>query len=63
MNSKKYSTVYYWRYIFTPLLLLTLAIGLFILFTTSDIQNLSYDKIQGQIITQLTQTQRQINSS
>ena len=32
--TKRFSNVRYWRYIFTPLVFLILAIGLFLLFTS-----------------------------
>jgi hypothetical protein len=37
-NQKGFSAVRYWRYIFTPLLLVTLLFGLFMLFTAPDAQ-------------------------
>lgn len=37
-QQKKYSSVRYWRFIFTPLLLGTIILGLFLLFTSSDTQ-------------------------
>jgi hypothetical protein len=37
-EQKKFSSVRYWRFIFTPLLLGTIILGLFLLFTSSDTQ-------------------------
>jgi hypothetical protein len=62
MSEKKYSTVYYWRYIFTPLLLLTLFFSLYILFTSSDMQSVAYTRIHNQILGGLSNS-NQINSS
>ena len=33
-TTKRFSNVRYWRYVFTPLIFLLLAIGLYILFTS-----------------------------
>lgn len=44
-NRKQYSTVRYWRYIFTPLLLVTALFGLFLLFTAPDAQTASYNTL------------------
>jgi hypothetical protein len=38
----RYSTVRYWRYVFTPLLLFGLFVGLYLLFQTPDAQTASY---------------------
>jgi hypothetical protein len=37
-SEKKYSSVRYWRFVFTPLLLGIVILGLFLLFTSSDTQ-------------------------
>ena len=42
---KRYSTVRYWRYIFTPILLMGILFGLFILFTASDAQTAAYNTL------------------
>lgn len=42
---KKYSSVRYWRFIFTPLLLGTIILGLFLLFTSSDTQMTDFGSV------------------
>lgn len=37
-SEKKYSTNRYWRFIFTPLLLGIITLGVFLLFTSSETQ-------------------------
>ena len=37
-SEKKYSTTRYWRFVFTPMLLVTLLVGLVLLFTSPDTQ-------------------------
>lgn len=37
-SETKYSNVRYWRFVFLPLLLITLFFGIFILFTSPDTQ-------------------------
>lgn len=39
---KRFSIVRYWRYIFTPILLITVIFGLYMLFTASDAQTAAY---------------------
>ena len=41
-ESKRLSNVRYWRYIFTPLLLLVVVFGLYLLFTMPDTQTVDY---------------------
>jgi hypothetical protein len=44
-TEKKISNVRYWRYVFTPLLLITIAFGLFMLFASSDTQVADYSSL------------------
>lgn len=44
-DKKEISMVIYWRYIFTPLLLLTIVFGLYVLFTISPTHNMSFDRV------------------
>lgn len=44
-NGTKYSTVRYWRYIFTPMLLFAVIFGLFMLFQAPDSQISSYKQV------------------
>ena len=48
-KSKQYSDVRFWRYIFTPLFLLGLFAGIFLLFTVPDTQFVSYDVLTNQV--------------
>lgn len=41
-NQKRLSNVRYWRYVFTPLLLLVVVFGLYLLFTMPDTQTTDY---------------------
>ena len=43
-ESKRLSTVRYWRYVFTPLLLLVVVFGLYLLFTMPDTQTVDYKR-------------------
>ena len=49
MASKKYSSNRYWRFVFTPLLLLVIGLGLYLLFTAPSTQLVSYDQLKSQI--------------
>ena len=42
---KKYSANRYWRFVFTPLLLATIIVGLFLLFTSSDTQVTNFGSV------------------
>ena len=44
-TAKKYSEVYYWRYVFTPILILLLGSGLYLLFTLPDAHTLDYSQV------------------
>ena len=44
-TAKKYSLVYYWRYVFTPLIILLIVVGLYILFTLPDAHALDYSQV------------------
>jgi hypothetical protein len=46
---RKYNQQRYWRYVFTPLLLVIIAFGLYILFTMPDTQSLSYTQVTSRI--------------
>jgi predicted MFS family arabinose efflux permease len=48
-KGKQYSTIRYWRYVFTPIFLLGLFLGLFLLFTVPDTQTLSYEALSNQV--------------
>jgi hypothetical protein len=42
---KKYSANRYWRFVFTPLLLGVIILGLFLLFTSSDTQVTNFGSV------------------
>ena len=44
-TAKKYSELTYWRYVFTPLLILLLAAALYLLFTLPDAHTLDYSQV------------------
>jgi hypothetical protein len=44
-TAKKYSEVNYWRYVFTPLLILLIVAGLYLLFTLPDAHTLDYSQV------------------
>jgi hypothetical protein len=44
-NQKKYSNVQYWRFVFTPLLLGSIILGLFLLFSSSDTQTTDFGSV------------------
>lgn len=46
---RKYNQQRYWRYVFTPMLLVIIAFGLYILFTMPDTQSLSYTQVTSRI--------------
>lgn len=43
-----YSQVYYWRYVFTPILSFLVFFGIYYLFTLSDVQAIDYDQVRQQ---------------
>jgi hypothetical protein len=47
-TAKKYSEVYYWRYVFTPILILLLAASMFVLFTLPDAHAIEYSQLISQ---------------
>lgn len=49
MAPKKYSSNRYWRFVFTPLVLLVIGLGLYLLFTAPSTQLVSYDQLKSQI--------------
>ena len=46
---RKYNQQRYWRYVFTPMILLIVAAALYILFTMPDTQSLSYAQVTSRI--------------
>lgn len=44
-TAKKYSQLYYWRYVFTPILILLIGVSMYILFTMSDSHALDYSQV------------------
>ena len=46
---RKYSQQRYWRYVFTPMILLIVAFGIYILFTMPDTQSLTAQQIAKRI--------------
>lgn len=46
---KQFSTVRYWRYVFTPLLLIGLLLGVYLLFTMPDSHTDSYEVLSEQV--------------
>jgi hypothetical protein len=44
-TAKKYSQLYYWRYVFTPIFILLLGAGLYLLFTLPDSHSLDYSQV------------------
>lgn len=46
---RKYSQQRYWRFVFTPLILVLIGFGLYILFTMPDTQSISLDDVKQQL--------------
>lgn len=62
-QQKKYSALRYWRFIFTPLLLITVIIGLFMLFTSSDTQVNDFSSVVKKTNSLLSNTASVMNAS
>ena len=52
-KTKQYSMVRYWRYVFTPLLLFGVLLGLVLLFTAPDSQTATYNSLNKRISTNI----------
>lgn len=48
-SPRKYNQQRYWRYVFTPLILIIVAFGIYIIFTMPDTQSLSIDQVTKRI--------------
>jgi hypothetical protein len=46
---RKYNQQRYWRYVFTPMILIIIAFGIYILFTMPDTQSLSTSQVTSRI--------------
>jgi hypothetical protein len=46
---RKYNQQRYWRYVFTPMILVIIAFGIYILFTMPDTQSLSTSQVANRI--------------
>ena len=46
---RKYNQQRYWRYIFTPMILIIIAFGIYILFTMPDTQSLSTSQVASRV--------------
>jgi len=46
---RKYNQQRYWRYVFTPMILIIIAFGIYILFTMPDTQSLSTSQVASRI--------------
>ena len=59
---RKYNQQRYWRYVFTPLILIIVAFGIYIVFTMPDTQSLSMDQVTKRIAS-LRKTASNVNNN